>query len=458
MSKQDGYSSRTAADLERKYNFGKTFAEVYGLLSDAQRAVEEAKKAVDSLTPEEIFNRLTNYGEYQGIYRGDDGNVYINAEYIKGGKIKAGQIEIDAANITGTLLATNIDTKDLQVLAANVIGTLTAGQIDTTNLQVSAANITGKLTAYQIDTTYLKVDAANITGALTAEQIGAVSLSVNAADIKGQLTVGQLPNGVAMTSDIPTDYVTERGVTSIVNGIVTTDYLYALGVSANYIRGEDVVLANDSNKTVGTLSMTGASTSTYAIELYSKGALRLEAGSGAAYIGAGDAYVHVEEGEATINNGSVGINMDTQVWVSSGLYPNRANSYQCGNANYPWSAVYSTNGMCETSDRKKKKDIEYGLDNMDGFFDGLMPSSYRMVDGTSGRKHCGFVAQDIKSNLDKHGISTKDFGGYVADTDGDGNEILSLRYSEFIPLIVDQVQKLKARVAELEGNKRGQKA
>lgn len=416
MSKQDGYSSRTAVDLERKYNFGKTFAEVYGLLSDAQRAAEEAKKAVDGLTPEEIFNRLTNYGEYQGIYRGDDGNVYINAEYIKGGKIQAGQIEIDAANITGTLLATNIDTKDLKVLAANITGQLTAGQIDATNLKVSAANITGAL------------------------------------------SIGQLPEGIATTDDIPTDYVTERGVTTIVEGVVTTDYLYALGVSASYIRGEDVVLANDDDDAVGYLSMTGATTSTFAVELYSNGALRLEANRGAAYLGAGDAYVHVEEGEATFSNGTVGINLDTHVWIGGNMFPNSADNYLCGNANFPWSAVWSSNGVCETSDRKKKKDITYGLDSMDSFFDDLRPSVYRMVNGTSGRKHCGFVAQDIKDNLDKHGISTADFGGYVADKDENGNETLALRYSEFIPLIVEQVQKLKARVADLEGNKHGQKA
>lgn len=132
------------------------------------------------------------------------------------------------------------------------------------------------------------------------------------------------------------------------------------------------------------------------------------------------------------------------------MFPNRANSFLCGNANYPWSAVWSTNGMCETSDRNKKKDITYGLDNMDGFFDGLMSSSYRMVNGTSGRRHNGFVAQDVKDNLDRNGIPTADFGGYVEDKDEDGNTIYALRYSEFIPLIVEQVQKLKARVAQLE--------
>ena len=150
MSKQDGYSSRTAVDLERKYNFGRTFAEVYGLISDAQRAAQEAKNAFDGLSHEQIFNLLTNYGEWQGIYRDDNGDVYVNASFIKGGTIKGDYVQVEAATITGQLVATQIDTKDLKVLAANITGTLTAGQIDTTNLKVSAANVTGKLTGEQI--------------------------------------------------------------------------------------------------------------------------------------------------------------------------------------------------------------------------------------------------------------------------------------------------------------------
>lgn len=106
--KQDGTAPRTAADLERKYNFGRTFAEVYGLITDAQKLAEEAKSEIEGLDHEEIFNLLTNYGEWQGIYRGDDDNVYINATYIKSGKvlaefIDADNLQVKAANITGEL-------------------------------------------------------------------------------------------------------------------------------------------------------------------------------------------------------------------------------------------------------------------------------------------------------------------------------------------------------------------
>lgn len=85
--KQDRTGARTAADIERKYNFNKSFAEVLGVATDARTEAESAKKAVikldESLTAEEVFNRLTNNGQLQGLYKDDDGNLFVNATYIK---------------------------------------------------------------------------------------------------------------------------------------------------------------------------------------------------------------------------------------------------------------------------------------------------------------------------------------------------------------------------------------
>lgn len=45
---------------------------------------------VDALTHEDIFNLLTNDGAWQGIYRGSDGNLYINFTYGRGGILNLG--------------------------------------------------------------------------------------------------------------------------------------------------------------------------------------------------------------------------------------------------------------------------------------------------------------------------------------------------------------------------------
>lgn len=94
-AKQDRAAARTVTDLERKYKFGETFAEVMGYATDARQSAEEAevaakeaKTAVNNLDQDEIFNRLTNNGEAMGIYR-EDGQIYINASYIMAGILNA---------------------------------------------------------------------------------------------------------------------------------------------------------------------------------------------------------------------------------------------------------------------------------------------------------------------------------------------------------------------------------
>jgi len=104
ISKQDGVSPRTPSELERKYNFGKSFAEIMGYASDAQKAAEIAKEAADKATEayegldqEAIFNLLTDNGKAQGVYRGEDGQIYTNASYLRSGVITSadGTIRID---------------------------------------------------------------------------------------------------------------------------------------------------------------------------------------------------------------------------------------------------------------------------------------------------------------------------------------------------------------------------
>lgn len=56
MSKQDRQGARTPADLERKYNFGKTFAELLGIATDARNSVN----FVESSLRNEIIEQVTS--------------------------------------------------------------------------------------------------------------------------------------------------------------------------------------------------------------------------------------------------------------------------------------------------------------------------------------------------------------------------------------------------------------
>ena len=102
------------------------------------------------------------------------------------------------------------------------------------------------------------------------------------------------------------------------------------------------------------------------------------------------------------------------------------------------------------SDRNKKHNIfEMNL-KYDRLFDLLYPITYQYNDGTSGRTHTGFIAQDVLNAINKSGLTTTDFAAYVEAIDIDNSIVCGLRYEEFISLNTWQIQKLKARVAELE--------
>ncbi len=79
------------------------------------------------------------------------------------------------------------------------------------------------------------------------------------------------------------------------------------------------------------------------------------------------------------------------------------------------------------------------------FFKRLRPVTFRYNSGQSGRLHVGFIAQEVLQALEKSGLTSQDFAGYVraeSDTEGlDGYELL-IRYSEFTALNTFMIQRL----------------
>ena len=59
-----------------------------------------------------------------------------------------------------------------------------------------------------------------------------------------------------------------------------------------------------------------------------------------------------------------------------------------------------------------------------------------------------------KDRLEAAGLTSLDFAGFVKspDEETDGGYVYSLRYEEFIPLCIHQIQRLDQRVRALEGS------
>ena len=114
-----------------------------------------------------------------------------------------------------------------------------------------------------------------------------------------------------------------------------------------------------------------------------------------------------------------------------------------------------------TSDRNKKHDIEYDIEQYDNLFDDLKPVRFKYNNGTSNRYHTGLIANDVKDAIVNNGLTTQEFAAYgeipVLAQDENGNNIdevightCVLRYEEFVPLNIWQIQRLKERTLELE--------
>lgn len=135
MSKQDRQGARTTAQLEQEFQFGRSFADAMGLAKKAKDEAQEAKKATEDLDkkldPTEIFNRLTNNGEEEALYR-EDGRIYFNGSYIKTGillaeLIKAGvlkskdgetfYLDLDNGVLKGKFAELNINGKTVDEIA-----------------------------------------------------------------------------------------------------------------------------------------------------------------------------------------------------------------------------------------------------------------------------------------------------------------------------------------------------
>jgi hypothetical protein len=104
----------------------------------------------------------------------------------------------------------------------------------------------------------------------------------------------------------------------------------------------------------------------------------------------------------------------------------------------------------QTSDRNAKNNIQNIPDAYEILFDNLQSKIFKYNDGTSDRYHTGFEAQGVDEARQKANISRQDFAAVCIDNEGTEKEEWGLRYDEFISLNTWQIQKLKARVAELE--------
>lgn len=284
-----------------------------------------------------------------------------------------------------------------------------------------------------IQTSTLYVDAAHITGTLTADQV----------NLSGSITFGDLSSSVqndindaySMAKDAQT---TANDTADTVGGWTYRGTTYIDGtklmtgtVTASTLEGGEIYLLDGAGNRAGSFTLEGASSYSGQAVSIDSGAIALEAQYGAVYLSGG---------------GGAFIDINMRISCGDDITPSRAGSASCGTAAYPWSDVYAETGEVSTSDETLKNSIEPLPDKYVTMLDQIMPKRYKINNGTSGRYHVGFIAQDVEQAMALAGVDALEFGGWIKDEDQSGNPIYMLRYTEFIAILWAKIKQLEDRL------------
>jgi hypothetical protein len=215
--------------------------------------------------------------------------------------------------------------------------------------------------------------------------------------------------------------------------------LIADTVTASMLQGGEVDLITSSNSVAGSIYITGATSANYKIQFMSAGAMEIDASYG-------DLYLRSGYGSALdLNSALITSNVNFCPSTSGGAYLGLSNRY--------WAGAYLGSSTITTSDRRKKKDIDYNFEKFDAFFEHLRAATFKFKDGTSGRTHHGMIAQDVEKAMRDCGID--DFAGFVKSPHVCKNGAIgksydyALRYEEFIPMLIHRAQQDRQLIDEL---------
>ena len=301
------------------------------------------------------------------------------------------------------------------------------GLVTFTGLSSGTTTINGAC----IKTGQIDADRLNLTGAITFSDLSSsVQGDINDAQstANSACSLANAANNTANNAEDKVEAWSYRGTTYIDGSKIQTGT-----VEASILRGGTVELLASGGNTVGSIEITSTTTGVGLEFVTNRGGMRMTS--------AGNWWVDT-------TNCSFGTTSTGRFSFSDSPTPSSDGSVTLGRSTVRWGDVYSVNAAINTSDLNFKKDVEYGLDRFLSVFDALRPVSFKFVDGQSDRTHMGIIAQDLEETLSELNIPTKDFAAFIKswgideETKESGYRY-AIRYGEFIPLLIYQVQKIK---------------
>lgn len=327
----------------------------------------------------------------------------------------------------------SITAKGLDARLSDAEGDIT--QLDTTakGLQVSVSNLDGAITNIKADVNGIRATVSTKIDATQAQSIFDQSAEgfTLAASSGEDGTVFKLKyNGALIAS------------TGSIDVCVDAVNIYGT-LTATKLRGGSISVVDDDNNECGTIQTTYASSSDYKLDI-SSSAMELFAEDGSLFIASGWDRSNKYHASIEVDGNS------EEVQIKGDVIPNADDVYNLGSPNFVWSAIYCSTNELNGSDRNIKNSIEALPEKYVRMFDLVEPKRYKLNNGTSGRYHAGFIAQEVEAAMQKCGITSQEFAGWAAAKRKDGSETYFLRYSEFIPVLWAKVREQEERLKRLE--------
>lgn len=286
--------------------------------------------------------------------------------------------------------------------------------------QIKASSITGD----KIEANSITADKLNITGSISfADLDSSTQTTINNASGNAASAYN-----MAASANSTVSAWTYTGSTYIDGSKIMTGTVYA-----SYLKGG----------TIGVLNSYGNQTAYITPGESTAGGLSFKS-YGNVYLGNNvDTFGNANGAQMEMSGNYISV-------VCNSFYPTGSVNPSLGTSTGLWSAVYAISGTIQTSDRRLKHDIEELPGKYITMLDSIKPVRYKMNNGTSDRYHIGYIAQDVEEAMTAAGIDSGEFGGFVRDRDADGEEILMLRYEEFIGILDAKIKQIDKRLAALE--------
>ena len=327
----------------------------------------------------------------------------------------------------------SITAKGLDARLSDAEGDIT--QLDTTakGLQVSVSNLDGAIANIKTDVNGIRATVSTKIDATQAQSI----FDQSAQGFTLAATSGE--NGTIFKLNYNGAQIASTGSIDLYVDAVN---IYGT-LTATKLRGGSISVVDDDDNECGKIQTTYASTSDYKLDI-SSSAMELFAEDGSMFIASGWDRTNKYHASIEVDGNS------EEVQIKGSVIPNADDVYNLGSPNFVWSAIYCSTNELNGSDRNIKNSIEALPDKYVRMLELVEPKRYKLNNGTSGRFHTGFIAQEVEAAMQKCGITSQEFAGWAAAKRKDGSETYFLRYSEFIPVLWAKVREQEERLKRLE--------